>query len=171
MVEEDKRVEGLFEQYDTDRDGKLQMTDFFAFYATAARDRKGVVMDNLKNFNVRPDLKRWSDVASKEAAKKEELPRYILSTHQEHFERLMAQLDAPDSSISSDVWELVQMLATNETYYERVLTLDASKTGDSVEWKKLFDKSHAYNLLYSLQIVQAVIADGDADSKRAVCLN
>lgn len=64
-AEEDKRVEGLFETYDTDRDGKLQMADFFAFYATASRDRKGVVMDNLRNFNVRPDLKRWSDVASK----------------------------------------------------------------------------------------------------------
>lgn len=51
-----------------------------------------------------------------------------------------------------------------------MLTLDNQKDGQ-FEWKKLFDKSHAYNLLYSLQIVQAVIADGSDDSRRAVCLN
>ena len=47
------------------------------------------------------------------------------------------------------------MLATNQEYYKRVLTLDAAssdgkkKAGGEVEWNQLFDKAHPYNLLYS----------------------
>ena len=63
------------------------------------------------------------------------------------------------------------MLATNKTYYRGVLRLDKNSKGDEVDWAKFFDKSSAYNLLYSLQIVQAVINEGDSDNKRAKCLN
>ena len=54
------------------------------------------------------------------------------------------------------------MLATNPTLYRQVLKLDIAKTGDSgkVEWAKFFDKSSWYRLLYTLQIVQAVL-EGD----------
>ena len=42
------------------------------------------------------------------------------------------------------------MLATNKTYYRGVLRLDKNSKGDEVDWAKFFDKSSAYNLLYSL---------------------
>ena len=65
------------------------------------------------------------------------------------------------------------MLATNSTFYRRVLRLDIAKDDGSasVDWAKFFDRGSAYRLLYTLQIVQAVLEDGETDSKRCNVLN
>jgi hypothetical protein len=130
------------------------------------------VRDNLRNFNVRADLKKWSEVGDAKLAQKEDLPRYFLSTDHELFEKLMKLLDGSEKETAADVWDLVQMLATNDTYYRQVLKLEIQKDKDKVDWAAFFDKSMAYNLLYRLQIVQAVIAENDqADTQRAWCTN
>lgn len=58
----DNRVATFFADYDKDGDGRIQLAEFVAFYATAGRDKPAVVRENLKAFNVRPDLIKWSDV-------------------------------------------------------------------------------------------------------------
>lgn len=128
--------------------------------------------DNLRNFNVRPDLKKWSEVGDETLIKKEALPRYFLSTETAMFEQLMNLLDTAEPETAAEVWDLVQMLATNDTYYRQVLKLEIQRDGDKINWGAFFDKARAYNLLYRLQIVQAVIADSDAaDAQRALCTN
>lgn len=65
------------------------------------------------------------------------------------------------------------MLATNISLYRRVLKLDIAKEEDStvVDWTKFFDRNSSYKLLYTLQIVQAVLEDGETDTKRVIVLN
>ena len=62
----------------------------------------------------------------------------------------MKLLDSAEKDVAADVWDLVQMLATNDTYYRQVLKLEIQKDGEKVNWGKFFDKSMAYNLLYRL---------------------
>jgi len=85
----------------------------------------------------------------------------------------MSLLDGEDKSLSEAAWGLIQMLATNVSLYRRVLKLDIAKEGDStvVDWTKFFDRSSSYKLLYTLQIVQAVLEDGETDTKRVNALN
>ena len=86
---------------------------------------------------------------------------------------LMSLLDGQDQKVAEEAWELVQMLATNIGFYRQVLKLDIAKKGDSasVDWTKFFDRSSSYKLLYTLQIVQSVLEDGETDTARAIVLN
>lgn len=127
----------------------------------AARERPQTVRENLKNFNIRQDLRKWSEIGEAATAKKEEMPRYFLSTAQEHFDSLMSLLDNSADEVATEVWQLIQMLQTNHNFYKSVLTLDLAKDDQKVNWAKFFDRSHPYQLLYTLQIVQAVINEGD----------
>jgi hypothetical protein len=58
----DGRIQGLFQQYDADKDGKLQREEFLKFYYEASRDRGDRVIDNLKNHFIRNDLQKSSDI-------------------------------------------------------------------------------------------------------------
>lgn len=96
-----------------------------------------------------------------------------MSCNETNFKILMNLLDGKDPRVSEQAWDLIQMLATNQTFYKRVLKLEiAKKDGISqVDWNQFFDRSSSYRLLYTLQIVQAVLEDTEADPKRAVVLN
>ena len=64
------------------------------------------------------------------------------------------------------------MLTTNEKFYRQVLSLDIARNSEGkIEWDKFFDTSSSFKLLYTLQIVQAVLEDGQSKSSRAVVLN
>ena len=86
---------------------------------------------------------------------------------------LMSLLDGEDQKVAEEAWDLVQMLATNSNFYRQVLKLDIAKEGESasVDWKKFFDRSSSYKLLYTLQIAQAVLEDGETDTSRCNVLN
>lgn len=96
-----------------------------------------------------------------------------MSRNQDHFDQLMSLLDQKSEAVTTGAWELIQMLATNQTFYREVLKLDIAKKGaaGSVNWAQFFDKSSAYRLLYTLQIVQAVLEDGRTGTARAIVLN
>ena len=86
----------------------------------------------------------------------------------------MSLLAADDKTVQEETWELVQMLATNIDFYRKVLKLDIARGGDSddVDWTKFFDRSHSYRLIYTLQIVQAVLEDDETlANSRASVLN
>lgn len=60
---DDGRVDGILKQYDTDKDGNLTIDDFLQFYYNAASGTLlKAVHSNLKNHNVRLDLKKMSDI-------------------------------------------------------------------------------------------------------------
>lgn len=170
----DNRITGLFQAYDADGDGKMQKEEFLVFYTTCSRGEKAAtVRENLRAFNVRPDLKKLSEVEDEATAVVEELPRYFVPRHQDHFDQLMSLLDGEDKELAGKAWELIQMLATNLKLYRQVLKLDIAKEAgsESVNWTMFFDKSSSYRLLYSLQIVQAVLEDGEAEAERVILLN
>lgn len=170
----DNRITGLFQAYDADGDGKMQKEEFLVFYTTCSRGEKATtVRENLRAFNVRPDLKKLSEVEDEATAVVEELPRYFIPRHQDHFDQLMSLLDGKDKELAEQAWELIQMLATNLQLYRQVLQLEIAKEAgsESVDWTKFFDKSSSYRLLYSLQIVQAVLEDGEAETERVILLN
>jgi Ca2+-binding EF-hand superfamily protein len=59
----DNRISTLFQTYDHNGDGKIEREEFLSFYRTCSRGEKAsTVRENLKAFNVRPDLKKWSEV-------------------------------------------------------------------------------------------------------------
>jgi len=170
----DTRVVTLFQQYDKDGDGKIKLKDFLTFYATASRgDKPAVVRDNLKAFNVRPDLVKWSDLGEQASTAVADLPRRFMSRNQAHFDQLMSLLDQQNEEVTKEAWDLVQMLATNQAFYRQVLNLDIAKQGaiGNVDWARCFDRSSSYRLLYTLQIVQAVLEDGRSGTSRATVLN
>lgn len=65
------------------------------------------------------------------------------------------------------------MLATNQDFYKRILRLEIFSNSDdgSVDWAQFFDQSSSYRLLYTLQIVQAMLGEGVGSPERAAVLN
>jgi hypothetical protein len=58
----DQRISTLFQQYDGDSDGKIERAEFLTFYKTCSRGEKaGTVRENLRAFNVRPDLTKMCE--------------------------------------------------------------------------------------------------------------
>ena len=55
------------------------------------------------------------------------------------------------------------MLATNELLYKRVLELQTAKDPETnkIDWSKFFDSNSLYKLLYTLQIIEAVMEEGE----------
>ena len=55
------------------------------------------------------------------------------------------------------------MLATNENLYKRVLELETAKNQETnqIEWSKFFDDQSVYKLLYTLQIIESVMEEGE----------
>jgi hypothetical protein len=94
----DGRITGLFKEYDSDADGKLQRVEFLRFYFEACRDRGDRVIDNLKNHFIRNDLMKSSDVVEHFLFPKEKMPRFTLSENQKQFDTLFGLLNKPEIS-------------------------------------------------------------------------
>ena len=57
------------------------------------------------------------------------------------------------------------MLSTNETLYKRVLQLNnvEDPSTHKIDWSKFFDSNSLYKLLYTLQIIEAVMEEGEGE--------
>jgi hypothetical protein len=51
------------------------------------------------------------------------MPRYTMSSEVEIFDSIINLLDRNDSS-SQNVWELIKMLSTNKSMFDKVLNLE-----------------------------------------------
>jgi hypothetical protein len=110
----DTRIAGLFQTYDREGDGVIRRAAFLSFYTSCSRSEKATtVRENLKAFDVRPDLLRWSEVEEETTPDADEMPRHFISKDNETFELLMQLLDGEDRQVAEEAWELVQMLSTN----------------------------------------------------------
>ena len=119
---DDSRITGLFKAYcKADLSCKtLEREEFLNFYYSAAKDKPERVHDNLRNHNIRTDLKKLSEIVEETAFAKEEMPRFTMATKQEQFDLLMDLLNS-NSESSSVVWDLVRALSTNQEIYQQVL--------------------------------------------------
>jgi hypothetical protein len=83
---DDNRVATIVNTYDKNKDGLLDIQDFLRFYQVAASGNNiKAVQSNLKNHNVRLDLKKMADVVDELDYDEKEMPRYTLSANQEQF--------------------------------------------------------------------------------------
>ena len=81
-LKEDQRVEQILSKYDINKDGCIDLSDFLRFYYDAAIGTSlKAVQSNLKNHNVRLDLKKMSEVIEEVAFDVNEMPRYTLSAN------------------------------------------------------------------------------------------
>mmetsp|Transcript_23119 Transcript_23119/g.22543 ORF Transcript_23119/g.22543 Transcript_23119/m.22543 type:complete len:315 (-) Transcript_23119:116-1060(-) len=167
----DDRITGLFDKYDSNKDGKIEEKDFMYFYELSCRDKPETVRENLKQHNIRNDLKKLSEVTEETAFSTEDMPRFKIAENQEYFDKLMELLDRHDT-VSENAWDLVQMLATNRQLYRRVLQLQNAIDGQTgkVNWTKFFDHQSDYKLLYTLQIVEAVMEEGEGSNQERVLI-
>ena len=75
-------MSGILSTYDSDKDGCLDLQDFLRFYYVAASGANlKAVQSNLKNHNVRLDLKKMSEVVDDVSYARHEMPRYTLSAN------------------------------------------------------------------------------------------
>jgi hypothetical protein len=116
----DERILGVFNQYDSNKDGRIEKSEFLQFYENASRSKPETVRENLKAHNVRADLKKLSEIQEESSFSAQDMPRFKISENQEYFDKLMVLLDREDS-VSQTSWDLIQMLATNRIIYRRVL--------------------------------------------------
>jgi hypothetical protein len=81
----------------------------------------------------------------------------------------MSLLDS-EKSVSEASWNLIQMLATSPEIQTRVLELTNAKQAESasIDWDKFFDSTSIYRLLYTLQIVEAVMEEGEGEGLEKV---
>jgi len=77
----------------------IDLPDFLRFYYDAASGTSiKAVQSNLKNHNVRLDLKKMSEVIEEVAFDVNEMPRYTLSANQGQFDALFNLLDRNDET-------------------------------------------------------------------------
>ena len=146
----------------------MERADFFRFYEISARNKPNTVRENLRAHNIREDLKKLSEIKEESSFNREQMPRTRLTENQEYFDFLLSLLSRSDS-VCQNTWELIQMLATNQKMYRRVLELKNAIDENTkvLNWDKFFDTESAYKLLYTLQIIEAVMEEGES-SKRII---
>ncbi len=79
----ESRLKVLYDEWDTDQDGLLTITDFHSFYEKSAQEKPGVVWANLKAYHYRNDLRLPSEVQSTSVSQTL-LPRYIIAQNQSY---------------------------------------------------------------------------------------
>jgi len=52
----------MFKKYDSNSDGKIERSEFIQFYVDACRSKDDTVRENLKQHNIRNDLKKLSEI-------------------------------------------------------------------------------------------------------------
>ena len=96
---------------------------------------------------MRLDLKKLSEVEEEVDFAENEMPRHTMSANQDQFQSLLNLLDKNDEA-SQDVWDLVRMLATNQTMYNEVLSFSESQGESGIDWSKVFEDSSLFKQIY-----------------------
>ena len=83
---DDNNVKSILAAHDGDKDGSINLVEFLNFYyAAAAGTGLKTVQSNLKNHNVRLDLKKLSEVEEEVDFAENEMPRHTMSANQDQF--------------------------------------------------------------------------------------
>lgn len=141
----------------------MERHEFLKFYLDACTDgRIDRVRENLKQHFIRTDLKKMSDIVEDATFTKEEMPRFTISKNIDQFNALMDLLDRNDSA-SQHAWDLINSLCTNEDLYREVLKLESIKRSDgTLDWDQFFNNDHKFKLIYTLEIIEAVMEEGES---------
>lgn len=58
----DDRIQSLFKQFDSNNDGKIEREEFLTFYEISCKTKPETVRENLRQHNIRNDLKKLSEI-------------------------------------------------------------------------------------------------------------
>ncbi len=86
----EEKINGLFMEYDEDKDDLLTFDDFLKFYKNAAISRSSTVWTNLKSFGVQGNFKFGYE--ANEQIKVDKIPRNIMSQMPEIYDLLFKLL-------------------------------------------------------------------------------
>jgi len=84
-----------------------------------------------------------------------QLPSYVLAHSPQYFHQLFQLLTLDDETISGKVWELLLGMPTSQDMMDNIRSFYFSTT--TANWNELFDTKSIFKLLYSLQIVDAIL--------------
>ena len=160
----DKRVNEFFDRYDREGRGYVSREDFIALYHGAARHKPQVVWSNIHSSKYTNSLKSPEEQAASRPRSLEELPRYKIAHTQRYFDMLFSILDRQDES-SVDAWNLLKRITTNPAMLLRILNVDQQKDAETgaVNWHGVISSDNVYKLLYSLEIVESFMEEGDEE--------
>ena len=97
-TEDDSRVLGLFEVYDSDGDGMIQLEEFLTIYRECCFKKEDVVRQNLMSHYIRNDLRKipidGADENIMQIRKSvDDMPRYKMSNETFYFDSIFSLLD------------------------------------------------------------------------------
>lgn len=135
--ENDDRIQTLFNTYDSNHDGRLELDDFLEFYRVRAQSHDHVVWNNLNYKGYGSDLTREGDGGKR--VKEDDLPRVFIVRDPDYFKLLLKVHESDDADISSAAWNLINQLATSQTLYQQILNLDVERDAEVglLQWAKL----------------------------------
>ena len=107
-------------------------------------------------------------MVEEDASKKEEMPRHMISADEEQFNILMGLLDRNDET-TSDVWNLIRSLATNQSMYKQVVSLSGSRDANGkLDWNQFFNSGSSYKQIYIQEIIEELMESGQGDMNQRV---
>ena len=167
---DDGRVKSLFRSYDHDRDGKLTKEEFLEFYLDSCIKKPSVVWSNVTNHNFTNALDKITPT-SHQNSDQTALPRYAVAAKEEYFD-LLFQVLGLGGDTAAKAWDLLQQLATNPHQYAKLAALELPAGADgSPDWDAFIQTSSIYQLLYSFQIIEALIDDEGEEGAEKVTVH
>jgi hypothetical protein len=126
------------------------------------------VRENLRRLGYSQDLRKMVSDGEPEnllqvRASMLDMPRYKIAKNEKLFDSLMSLLDL-QQDVSQRALELIRMLATNPILYNRVLSLKPQDEESKFSWSTIFDENNVHKVLYSLEIVEAILTSEQDDS-------
>ena len=108
----------------------------------------------------RSDLRRqpmdgWDDNMMQPRERIEDMPRYKIANNPFYFESVFKLLER-EGEVASNAWTFIKTMTTNPHLYKRILALDLDP---EFEWGRIFEDSSIYKMLYTLQIVEALLEE------------
>ena len=157
--ESDRQLTSMFEAYDQDRDGFLELEDFLSFWRASIFEKEEVVRGNLATYGYRYDLRRHPvdgmDINVMQLRQStEDMPRLKFASTPAYFESLFDLM--ADTEVATACWSVLKTASTNPALYRKVLNLDREP---GFTWSDIFQSDNIHKMLYVLQIVEALLEE------------
>ena len=121
--EDDSKVTSFLSEYDKDKKGYVSEEEFISFYRKALQDKKTItVWKNLKNMNIREDLKKKDEPYDYIFIESDKLPRYQLGNDTNFINNIIKQYyKHPEEN--TILFEFLLFITTNDFIYNEVINM------------------------------------------------
>lgn len=148
----DERINGIYREYDGNKDGFLERKEFVDFYIKASQDKPSTVWDNLRNLGVSSDLTFPEEMSL--PCGFTQLPRETLANNETLFDLLFSMLDKPKAA--GEAWRLLQRLPPSKVLIAQVETPSVFNCDGLAP---ILDLRSPYRLEYILILLEIKLAD------------